>query len=314
MFDPKLKYTIELENLVNAELDKIGAATETTALKITKGFGEAGTAVTSVQKCFEDLNKVQGGLEEKVFQVEERFKTFSSSAKELAESVNELNSALNVTPSAQTDEIGKTDTSGGEEEGGLGALWFLKKDTKEDKEKESDFEKARNEYVQRYDEWAEQLSDKQKKRAKDEFTALDGYNTLHEKSIQSRANVQNKAYSAMETQLLRFVESNRFSAKEFGKAVAQQVKMELLGLAARSAVWAIFETAMGLKDLAMPGMQPFAAFHFKSAAQFAAVSGAALAGSMMVQKLAFGGPDKGASSGSGGGAGAAASMTVPCPY
>ncbi|MBI5491997.1 MAG: hypothetical protein HY893_03595 [Deltaproteobacteria bacterium] len=110
--------------------------------------------------------------------------------------------------------------------------------------------------------------------------------------------MQEKAYQAMGDQLLRLVEIHRFSTKEFGKAIAQQVKVELTGLAAKAAVWAIFETAMGFRDLAMGS--PTAMLHFTSAAEFGAVAGAALIAAAGVQEV-LGGPTGTSSSGSGGG-------------
>lgn len=111
---------------------------------------------------------------------------------------------------------------------------------------------------------------------------------FREDSLKSLGAVHSSVFQAMEGQLMRFVETGRFSAAAFAKVVAQQVKTELVGLAAKSAVWAIYEVAMGLKDLATPGMQWAATLHFASAKQFALVGGAALAAAAGVQSLSGG--------------------------
>jgi hypothetical protein len=108
-------------------------------------------------------------------------------------------------------------------------------------------------------------------------------NEILQRSDQVAANVRNAAYNAMQAQLLRMVELHRFSAAEFGKAVLQQVKMELVGLAARATVWALFETAMGLATMFT---NPAAsASHFAAAGQFAAVAGATLAAAAAVNAV-----------------------------
>jgi hypothetical protein len=261
MFDLKLKYTIELENLVNAELEKIEAATDITALKIKEGFDEAGTAVTGVQKCFEDLNKVQGGLGEKAAEVEERFKAFSSSAKELVESVNQLNDAL----------------KGGEE-----------------KEEEGLF--------------SEEIIEKYKGLLGEKYSAEKAHSKLLKGIYEGRNKIVGTAYSSMQKQMLSFVETGKFSLKGFGDVIAQQVKIELAGLAAQAAVKAIYFTAVGFGNFALQRYD-LAGAAFTSAAFFGAVSAASLAAASQVQSSFFGGRD----SGSGGGTPAAASMTDAVP-
>lgn len=183
-------------------------------------------------------------------------------------------------------------------------LWFAGGTDEEHEARASD-------YFKRSKRWAEELTNERIALAEKEYLALKGFNLLHEESADARKNTVNSAYSAMEEQMLSLVETGRFSAKEFGKAVAQQVKVELTGLAARSAVWAIFETAMGFKDLAVGS--PTAALHFKSAAEFAAVSAASLAGAAGVQAAFFGGHDKGPSGSSGGGAAGVGPAPLPAP-
>jgi hypothetical protein len=103
------------------------------------------------------------------------------------------------------------------------------------------------------------------------------------RAAQFRANISTAANRAMETQILRLVETHRFSIGEFGKAVMQAVKIELIGLAARATVWALFETAMGLATMFT---NPAAsAAHFASAGQFAVVAGATIGAAMAVNTL-----------------------------
>jgi hypothetical protein len=178
----------------------------------------------------------------------------------------------------------------GEGNDSQGIFWFTK---------EGDKDKPKTEYgaayiakKNQYDSLvvlAEEHSSKKIALKEKEYTALKGFDEFHAAYTTSKVNIRNKAYSAMEKQMLSLVETKKFSVKAFGTAVAQQVKLELVGLAAKAAVWSLFEVAMGFKDLATPGMQGFAALHFKSAAQFAAVSGMALAGAAVVQSVAFGG-------------------------
>ncbi len=103
------------------------------------------------------------------------------------------------------------------------------------------------------------------------------------RASQFRANISTAANHAMESQILRLVETHKFSVGAFGKAVMQAVKIELVGLAARAAVWAIFETAMGLATMFT---NPAAsAAHFASAGEFAAVAGATVVAAMAVNTL-----------------------------
>ncbi|MDO8426968.1 MAG: hypothetical protein Q7T24_05585, partial [Deltaproteobacteria bacterium] len=231
--------------------------------------------------------------------IEEGYRAFQNAAKDLAASVGELNGAFNELSSVQTNK-----DSSKSEAGLSGPFWFFKTG--------ENYDKAKKDYIngiqETYD-YLEKLYDKHVEFSAEKFSAIVGYDRLQEKSVESRKNVESKAYQAMEDQLLKFVETHRFSAKEFGKVMAQQVKIELTGLAARAAVWAIFETAMGFRDLAM-GL-PTAALHFTSAAEFGAVAGAALIAAAGVQEV-LGGPTGTSSSGSGeGGAKALSGGIVP---
>src|SRR3972149_1924296 len=108
-------------------------------------------------------------------------------------------------------------------------------------------------------------------------------NKLYEESLQSLGAVQGAVYQGMEDQLMSFIETGKFSVGAMGKVIAMQVKMELVGLAAKAAVWAIFETAMGF---ATWWISPAASsMHFKSAATFGLVAGASLAAAAGVNSL-----------------------------
>jgi hypothetical protein len=117
------------------------------------------------------------------------------------------------------------------------------------------------------------------------------------RAAQVRSNLMQSAYKAMENQLMRFIELHKFSVGEFAKAVLQTVKIELIGIAARASVWALFELAMGLANAAM-GNAASAALHFAAAGQFAAIAGATAAAAAAVNVLSGPGaqqPEQGAS-------------------
>ena len=115
------------------------------------------------------------------------------------------------------------------------------------------------------------------------LSQLAGQEEVLARASQFRSNVSSAANRAMETQILRLVETHKFSISEFGKAVMQAVKIELVGIAARAAVWALFETAMGLATMFTNPAASSA--HFASAATFAAVAGATVAAAMAVNTL-----------------------------
>lgn len=117
-------------------------------------------------------------------------------------------------------------------------------------------------------------------------TAITGYDKLMADGAVSRANIMGKAQQAYEDQLLSLVETGKFSVGAMAKVIADQVKLELVGLAAKASIYAIYETAMGLKDLAVGS--PTAAVHFSSAAEFAAVAGGAMVAAAGVQALVGG--------------------------
>lgn len=109
-------------------------------------------------------------------------------------------------------------------------------------------------------------------------------NDMMTRADQIAGNIRTAAYKSMETQLMRLVEVHKFSAAEFGKAVMQSVKAELVGIAARATVWALFETAMGLATMFT---NPAAsASHFAAAGEFALVAGATVAAAAAVNAIA----------------------------
>lgn len=98
------------------------------------------------------------------------------------------------------------------------------------------------------------------------------------------AGITNAANKAMEDQLLSLVETGDFSAQAFADAVIRQTKAELIGISARAAVQALFQTGLGFAAAAS-GLPTSASLHFAAAGQFAAISGVALAGAAAVHQL-----------------------------
>jgi len=148
---------------------------------------------------------------------------------------------------------------------------------------------------------------------KEGFSALDGYRKLHEAGVKSMQSVETKAYQALGDELLKLVEIHKFSIGEFAKAMAEQVKIELTGLAAKAAIWAIYETAMGLKDLAV-GSPGTAGMHFAAAEEFGVIAGASLAAAAGVQALVPGDSDESSSSSSSSGTSSAQSSSSVQAY
>ncbi|MBI2412476.1 MAG: hypothetical protein HYV24_04625 [Deltaproteobacteria bacterium] len=126
---------------------------------------------------------------------------------------------------------------------------------------------------------------------------LASYTKLREEASKSLQSIETKAYQALGNELLKLVEIHKFSIGEFAKAMAEQVKIELTGLAAKAAIWAIYETAMGLKDLAM-GSPGTAGMHFAAAEEFGVIAGASLAAAAGVQALVPGDSEEPSSSSS----------------
>jgi hypothetical protein len=249
MTDPNLKIVIDIDDRVTTGLQKIMAATEDATSKIKDGFEEAGTAVTKVQECFEDVSgtneKVASGFQK----VEERFNAFRQATEDLNAAVKELNDSFMHGEEAKLSQREQ----------------FLK-------------------------DWINLLGK--------EYEAKETHEKLLADAGSAREKIVSKSYQSMTEEMLRLVEVGNFSAKEFGKTVMQQVKIELAGLAARAAVNALYQTAVGFALLLYSPDR--AALAFKSAATFAAVSGASLAAAAGVQSL-LGGQDSGGGAGAGSG-------------
>ena len=107
--------------------------------------------------------------------------------------------------------------------------------------------------------------------------------TMYAESLNMLRGIQNAAYQAMEDQLMSFIETGKFSVGAFAKIVAQQVKIELVGMAAIAAVKAIFFTALGFGLTAMGN--PLAAAAFTSAKFWAVVGATSLAAAAGVNSL-----------------------------
>ncbi len=113
-------------------------------------------------------------------------------------------------------------------------------------------------------------------------------------SKQAMASLSGKANQAMENQMLSLIETGKFSVGAMAQIMAQQVKIELAGLAARAAVQAIYFTAMGIAGSTPWGaaiVGPGAAW-FAAAGQMALVAGAALAGAAVVNAVAGGAAER----------------------
>ena len=108
--------------------------------------------------------------------------------------------------------------------------------------------------------------------------------TMYAESLNMLRGIQNAAYQAMEDQLMSFIETGKFSVGAFAKIVAQQVKIELVGMAAIAAVKAIFFTALGFGHLDMSN-KPLAAAAFTSAKFLGMVGATSLAAAAGVNSL-----------------------------
>jgi hypothetical protein len=94
-------------------------------------------------------------------------------------------------------------------------------------------------------------------------------------AVSASKNIQVAAFQAVQNQLLRLVEQHKFSVGAIGQAVMQQAKMEVLGIAAKSAVYALFYLAYGLGLAAMG--DPRAGIAFSAAAHFGGIAAATVA-------------------------------------
>lgn len=266
-------------------LDKAGAA-----------LGDAGLAgLSGAREGVDGLAAAFGGLAGSMERaagaerIGEGFASLGDSARGAKESVEELNGSL----AASLADVG----GGADGEGRPGFLWFLEGDKK-------DYDAA----LESYRDFVEAKIGLAAK----EFTAIEGYQLLHDESLTARTQLLTSAYGAMETQMLRLVETHKFSARAFADAMAQQVKVELTGLSARAAVWALFETGMGFATVFRNPAE--SAAHFTAAAKFAAISAATVAAAAGVHELTRGLADGSSASGSSSsakGAGPASGTEVP---
>ena len=109
---------------------------------------------------------------------------------------------------------------------------------------------------------------------------------LHAMAERARGNIVSTAYRGMDDAMLQFLNTGKLSLSSMGKVVANQVKIELTGIAVRSGVQALYQTALGLGNL--PLFPSVAALHFASAKQFVATAALAGVGAAATQGM-FGG-------------------------
>ena len=104
-------------------------------------------------------------------------------------------------------------------------------------------------------------------------------NAMLAASEEARSEISGAANQAMEDQMLSLIETGKFSVSAMGQIIAQQVKIELAGLAAKAAIKALYFTGMGLVASTPWGAASFGppGPWFAGAAQMALISGAAIA-------------------------------------
>ena len=115
-------------------------------------------------------------------------------------------------------------------------------------------------------------------------------NQLMAWSRQATANITGKANQAMENQILSLIETGKFSIGAFAQIMAQQVKIELVGIAAKAGIEALYYGARGLAATAMG--DPRAGAWFAAAGQMALIAGAAGVAAAGVQAIAGGGAER----------------------
>jgi len=109
-------------------------------------------------------------------------------------------------------------------------------------------------------------------------------------SKQATASITGKANQAMEAQMLSLIETGKFSLGAFAQIMAQQVKIELAGIAAKAGVQALYYGARGIAAAAMG--DPRAGAWFAAAGQMALITGAAVAAGAAVSAIAGGGAER----------------------
>lgn len=124
--------------------------------------------------------------------------------------------------------------------------------------------------------------------AEHEFITLSNYAQLHSMAEMARANIVAVSYRSMEDAVLQLLETGRFSVGALAKSILGQIKIELIGIAVRAGVNAVYQYAKALAAFAE--FNPMAVIHMESARTFARTAAMAGAGAAGVQLIggAFG--------------------------
>lgn len=109
-------------------------------------------------------------------------------------------------------------------------------------------------------------------------------------SEEARARASQFAYRAMETQMLRFIETGKFSVAAFAKQMMQDVKIELAGLAAKATVRALYETGLGFATAWTNPAESTA--HFTAATTLAGIAAASVGAAMGLNAVTGGGAQR----------------------
>lgn len=119
-------------------------------------------------------------------------------------------------------------------------------------------------------------------------------NTMMAASMQARAGITGVANQAMEDQMLSLIETGKFSVSSMGQIIAQQVKIELAGLAAKAAIKALYFTGMGIVASTPWGAGAFGppGPWFAGAAKMALISGAAVAAGSAISSATGAGAER----------------------
>lgn len=105
-------------------------------------------------------------------------------------------------------------------------------------------------------------------------------------SNEARTSLVSKANAEMQNSMLGLIETGKFSVGAFAKIMAQQVKIELAGIAAKASVRALYETGLGFATMWTNPAE--SAGHFTAAGQLAGVAAASLAAGAAVNAVAGG--------------------------
>ena len=123
---------------------------------------------------------------------------------------------------------------------------------------------------------------------------------IHAMAEQARANIVGVAYRGMENAALQLLETGKLSLSGLGQLVAQQTKIQLLGIAIQSGVQAVYQYALGLGATAMFGPGPPASIYFASAATHVKTAALAGGGAVAIQGVFGGGATRQPAGGIGG--------------